>query len=228
MGAQIVAELCGAAPGETILDACAGLGGKTAHLAALAGNRASIQAADVAPAKLRQTGELAARLGARGVTTVTADLTRPLPGPARYHRILLDAPCAGLGVLRRHPEALFRRAAADLPQLAARQAQMMDALAPQVLPGGSLTYSVCTFDRAECESVVETFLRAHPEFRIEPPAAAAAPGGVSAASTAAAPPLAGVPWAALTDAAGYVRTWPHRHDADAFFAVRLRAAAKVG
>jgi 16S rRNA (cytosine967-C5)-methyltransferase len=224
VGAQIVAELCGAAPGETILDACAGLGGKTAHLAALAQNGAAIEAADVAPAKLRQTAELAARLGARGVTTLVSDLTRPQPGPARYHRILLDAPCAGLGVLRRHPEALFRRAAADLPGLAQQQAQMLDALAPLVLPGGSLTYSVCTFDRAECESVVEVFLRAHGNFRVEAPSAGvASPADVSGLST----PAPRVPWAALTDAAGYVRTWPQHHDADAFFAVRLRAAGGV-
>src|SRR6185369_6138626 len=160
-----------------------------------------------------------ARLGARGVTTLTADLTQPQPGPARYHRVLLDAPCAGLGVLRRHPEALFRRAAADLPELAAQQARLLDALAPQVLPGGSLVYSVCTFDRVECEDVVEAFLARHPRFRIEPPAAAPDVSGRSAPATGEAP---SVPWAALTDAAGYVRTWPQHHDADAFFAVRLR------
>jgi len=220
VGAQIVAELCGAEAGETILDACAGQGGKTAHLCALAGNRAAVEAADVAPAKLRETRELVARLGARGVTTTVTNLTRPQPGPARYHRVLLDAPCAGLGVLRRHPEALFRRTAGDLGELAEQQGRMLNAVAPLVLPGGSLIYSVCTYDRAECEAVVEGFLRAHPDFRIEPPAESV----VSIASSTAAPDAAArVPWAALTDGAGYVRTWPHRHDADAFFAVRLRA-----
>ncbi len=73
VGAQVVAELCGAAPGERILDACAGLGGKSAHLAALAANEAEIDAADIAPAKLRQARELGRRLGVRGLTTVTAD-----------------------------------------------------------------------------------------------------------------------------------------------------------
>ncbi len=132
---------------------------------------------------------------------------------ARYHRVLLDAPCAGLGVLRRHPEALARRAPADLAALAAMQAQMLDTVAPLVLPGGSLTYSVCTFDRQECEAVIEGFLRAHPMFRVERADAAGAASG----------PASSIPWAALTDARGFVRTWPHRHDADAFFAVRLRA-----
>jgi 16S rRNA (cytosine967-C5)-methyltransferase len=219
VGAQVVAELCGAAPGERILDACAGLGGKSAHLAALADNRAEIEAADIARDKLSQTRELAERLGVRGLTTRAADLTRPpADAAARYHRVLLDAPCAGLGVLRRHPEALGRRAPADLEAMAEQQGRMLDVLAPLVLPGGSLVYSVCTFDRAECESMVGAFLASHPGFHIEAPAAA--PAG-------AAPPAgrAGVPWAALTDASGFVRTWPQRHDADAFFAVRLRAEA---
>jgi 16S rRNA (cytosine967-C5)-methyltransferase len=212
VGAQVVAELCGAAPGERILDACAGLGGKSAHLAALAGNEAEIDAADISPAKLRQTRELGRRLGVRGLTTITADLTKPWPDPARrYHRVLLDAPCSGLGVLRRHPEALARRTPGDLAALSAEQSRMLETVAPLVLPGGSLTYSVCTFDREECEAVVETFLGTHPMFRIEQETGPA--------------PASGIPWAVLTDPHGYVRTWPHRHDADAFFAVRLRADA---
>jgi 16S rRNA (cytosine967-C5)-methyltransferase len=211
LGAQVVAELCGAAPGERILDACAGLGGKSAHLAALAGNGAAIDAVDISPAKLRQAREQAARLGAEGLTTLAADLTQPLPGaPRRYDRILLDAPCAGLGVLRRHPEALFRRAPADLPTLARQQGALLDALAPLLRPGGALVYSVCTFDRQECEAVVSAFLGRHPELRVESPAGSPPAGSA-------------VPWASLTDASGFVRTWPHRHDADAFFAVRLRA-----
>jgi 16S rRNA (cytosine967-C5)-methyltransferase len=238
VGAQVVAELCGAAPGERILDACAGLGGKSAHLAALAENRAEIDAVDISPAKLRQARELARRLGVEGLTTLAADLTRPWPTSGRrYHRVLLDAPCAGLGVLRRHPEALVRRTPADLPALAAKQTRMLETVAPLVLPGGLLVYSVCTFDRTECEEVVARFLAARPDFRIESPldipgTAPARSGEPSAphpdaAPSAAAPsvtaPLATtVDWASVTDEAGLVRTWPQRHDADAFFAVRLR------
>jgi 16S rRNA (cytosine967-C5)-methyltransferase len=141
------------------------------------------------------------------VTTAVADVARPLADPTpRYHRILLDAPCSGLGVLRRHPEALFRRAAGDLAALADQQARMLAAVAPLLLPGGSLTYSVCTFERQECEDVVEAFLRDHPAFRIEAPAEGR------------------VPWSRLAGpgGAGWVRTWPHRDDADAFFGVRMR------
>jgi 16S rRNA (cytosine967-C5)-methyltransferase len=204
-GAQVVAELCGARPGERILDACAGLGGKSAHLAALAGNEARIRAVDLAPSKLAEARGSFTRLGVANVETAIVDLTHPLADPeARFERILLDAPCSGLGVLRRHPEALLRRSADDLSRLAGQQARMLATLAPHVAAGGVLTYSVCTFDRVECEDVVEAFLRARPDFRVEAPEASSR-----------------VPWARLTDAAGFVRTWPQRDDADAFFAARL-------
>ena len=211
-GAQVVAELCGAAPGERILDACAGVGGKTAQLLALAGDRAQVDALDIAPAKLDEARRTLERLGLASARLATADLTRPLSDPTpRYDRILLDAPCSGLGVLRRHPEALLRRAPADLAALAGQQLRMLGTVAPALRPGGLLVYAVCTFDRQECESVVSAFLQAHPRFTPEPASAA---GGR-------------VPWAALADASGAlrtsVRTWPQRDDADAFFAVRLRA-----
>ena len=111
-------------------------------------------------------------------------------------------------MLRRHPEALLRRAPADLAALAAQQLAMLAALAPALRPGGLLTYAVCTFERQECEEVVAAFLRAHPTFRRSSRPSAA--GGR-------------VPWGRSPDASGAVRTWPQRDDADAFFAVRLRA-----
>lgn len=191
LGAQMVVELAGARPGERILDACAGLGGKSAHLAALASNKASIEAVDISGSKLKQAVDHFKRLGVQGVTTRVADLTRPLADATRrFDRVLLDAPCAGLGVLRRHPEALARLNAADLPALAARQRQLLATVAPLLVSGGTLTYSVCTFERGEGEEVVTDFLGKNPNFRVDQP---------------------------------FLRTWPHRQDADAFFAVRLRA-----
>jgi 16S rRNA (cytosine967-C5)-methyltransferase len=212
-GAQVIAELCGAVPGERILDACAGVGGKTAHLLALAAGGAQVEAADISEPKLREAERTLQRLGLGPARLTVADLTRPLADPAaRYDRILLDAPCSGLGVLRRHPEALLRRAAADLNALAAGQRRLLASLAPAVRPGGLLVYAVCTFDAAECDQVVAAFLRDHPRFQVEPATSA---GGR-------------VPWPRLTvtegPAAGAVRTWPQRDDADGFFAVRLRAA----
>ncbi|HEX3696445.1 MAG TPA: 16S rRNA (cytosine(967)-C(5))-methyltransferase RsmB [Polyangia bacterium] len=189
-GAQRVVALAGAAPGERILDACAGVGGKSAHLAALADGKARIDAVDIASAKLDEARRLFARLGVGGVTTRAADLTEPWTGERGYDRVLLDAPCSGLGVLRRHPEALARRQPDELTALAEIQARLLDTVAPLVRAGGTLTYSVCTFERAEGDDVVARFLERHPAFRLDEPA---------------------------------IRTWPHRDDADAFFAVRLRA-----
>ena len=206
----MVAELCGAAPGERILDACAGGGGKTAHLLALSGGQAQVDAVDKAPAKLHDASRTLQRLGLTSARLVAGDLTRPLDSSLTtlgYHRILLDAPCSGLGVLRRHPEALTRRSPDDLAALAAQQLAMLATVAPALRPGGLLTYAVCTFERQECEEVVAAFLRAHPTFQIEPATAA---GGR-------------VPWGQLMDPSGAVRTWPQRDDADAFYAVRLRA-----
>jgi len=209
-GAQIVAELCGAAAGERILDACAGNGGKTGHLLALAGDRAQIDAMDLSQAKLDEGTRTLRRLGAVSAQAIAADLTQPLADPTpRYHRILLDAPCSGLGVLRRHPEALLHRSPDDFAPLAAQQLRMLDIVAPALLPGGLLTYAVCTFEKQECEEVVAAFLTGHPGFAVEPASEA---GGR-------------VPWADLMIASGAVRTWPQRDDADAFFAVRLRASS---
>jgi len=203
-GAQLVVELCGARPGERILDACAGSGGKSAHLAALADDGARVDAVDLSAPKLSEARQTFARLGVTGVTTTAADLTLPFGDGVPFDRVLLDAPCSGLGVLRRHPEALGRRTPADLPRLAGQQASLLATVAPLVAAGGTLTYSVCTFDKVECEDVVAAFLGAHPDFRVEAP-----------------PPSPRVPWERLVDAAGFVRTWPHRDDADAFFAARL-------
>jgi 16S rRNA (cytosine967-C5)-methyltransferase len=208
-GAQLVAELCGAAADERILDACAGVGGKTSHLLALAGGRARVDALDVAADKLDEARATVRRLGLEGATFATADLTRPLADPSpRYDRILLDAPCSGLGVLRRHPELLLRRTSDDLTTFATQQLQMLATVAPALKPGGLLTYAVCTFDRRECEDVVAAFLRRHASFRVEPAGAA----------------LGRVEWPRLVEPSGAIRTWPQRDGADAFFAVRLRSS----
>lgn len=186
LAAQQVARLLGAAPGETLLDACAGVGGKSTHLAQLTGDAARIDAADLSERKLELSADHARRLGLRAIRTIACDLTDPaVPLAASYDRILLDAPCTGLGVLRRHPEAKWRRRPEDARALAALQARLLAALLPRLRPGGTLVYSVCTYTDEEG------------------PAQVAALGD---AVTPAGPPL---------------RTWPHRHDADAFFAQAL-------
>ncbi|MBI5480146.1 MAG: 16S rRNA (cytosine(967)-C(5))-methyltransferase RsmB [Deltaproteobacteria bacterium] len=206
LGAQAVGRLCGAAPGERILDACAGVGGKSTHLAELAAGGALIDAADRSARKLALLIEHARRLGAAGITPVEVDLAAPGARlAAAYDRVLLDAPCTGLGVLRRHPELKWRREAADVARLAAVQAQLLGALAPRVRVGGVLVYSVCTVTPAEGAGQVARFLERHPGFRLEAPDEPAV--------------------APLLDAHGLLRTLPHRHDADGFVAARLRRHA---
>lgn len=205
LGAQLVVRLLGTEPGEHILDACAGMGGKSTYLAALSRDGATIDAADLSPSKLALAQDHAQRLGMKSIRLLQADLTRQdAPLAPSYDRVLLDAPCSGLGVLRRHPEAKWTRTPADVQSLAKLQAALLAALAPRVRPGGLFVYAVCTFTEEEGPAQLERFLHTHGDFQVEPA------GNVEAA-------LAG-----LTAADGTLRTWPHRDDADAFYAVRLR------
>lgn len=204
---MLIAHLLAPQPQETILDACAAPGGKTTHIAALTGNTGRLLALDLHPQRVDLIVEGARRLGAKGVETRPWDLTTP-PGflaPASFDRVLLDAPCSGLGVLRRNPEIRWRRGAADLPLLAALQRTLLGNVAPLVRPGGTLLYSVCTLTPEETTAVIDDFLTAHPEFM---------PCDLHQSVPVA--------WHPLLDDQGRLRTFPHRHGGmDAFFAVRL-------
>lgn len=149
-GAQLVAEAARPRAGQKILDACAGVGGKATHLAELIDDAGAIDAADLSATKLGLLGETARRLGLACIRPVTCDLLDPAaPLGASYDLIVLDAPCTGLGVLRRHPDAKWRLGPGDVPRLAQLQRQLLDAVVPRLAPGGTLVYSVCTFTRAE-------------------------------------------------------------------------------
>ena len=149
-GAQLVGLIAAPRPGQRILDACAGVGGKSTHLAELSGDAAQIDAADQSATKLDLAGEAARRLGITSLSRVVCDLLDPAASlAAAYDLIVLDAPCSGLGVLRRHPDAKWRLKPADVPRLAQLQRQLLDAVAPRLAPGGALVYSVCTLTRAE-------------------------------------------------------------------------------
>ena len=149
-GAQLVGLIAAPRPGQHILDACAGVGGKSTHLAELSGDAAQIDAADQSATKLALAGEAARRLGITSLSRVTCDLLDPAaPLATAYDLIVLDAPCSGLGVLRRHPDAKWRIKPDDVPRLAQLQRQLLDAVVPRLAPGGALIYSVCTFTRTE-------------------------------------------------------------------------------
>lgn len=174
-GAQLVGHTAAPRAGQRILDACAGVGGKSTHLAELTDDGAAIDAADLNKTKLDLLAQTAKRLGLSSIRRHACDLLDPkAPLADAYDLIVLDAPCSGLGVLRRHPDAKWRLVPADVPRLADLQRQLLDAVVPRLAPGGALVYSVCTFTRAEgpdqvAALVARTGLRVVAEHRSWPP-----------------------------------------------------------
>ncbi|MGH7328223.1 MAG: RsmB/NOP family class I SAM-dependent RNA methyltransferase, partial [Polyangiaceae bacterium] len=165
-GAQLVALALGASPGETILDACAGRGNKTALLAHLVGENGSVDAADSHPKKLERLAIEVLRTHARARNTFALDWTVGSGDVAlgSYDRVLVDAPCSGTGTIRKRPEIFARREASDLGELANRQTSILSRASQAVRPGGALVYAVCSVLREECEEVVARFAENHAEF----------------------------------------------------------------
>lgn len=204
---QLVAAFVGVAPGDRALDACAAPGGKALVLAAGTGPRGLVVAADLRPRRVDLLARTLRASGAVAVRVVRADAARPLPFAAVFDVVLLDAPCSGLGTLRRDPEIRWRRGPDDLPRLAAAQRQMLAQAAAAVRPGGRLVYATCSSEADENEEVVSGFLAARSDFEEVPGTATG---------------LAGSPAEAVLDEAGRLRTWPFRHGLEAFFAAMLR------
>jgi 16S rRNA (cytosine967-C5)-methyltransferase len=146
LGSQWVAWAVPASAGDSVLDVCAAPGGKATAIAA---RGAVVVAADLQEQRVGLVASNAARLGATGVLAVIADATTPPFAPRSFQHVLLDAPCSGLGTLRRRADARWRIQPGDVTQLAVLQQRMIDACAPLVAPGGSFTYSVCTLLAAE-------------------------------------------------------------------------------
>lgn len=149
--AQLVGYAVAPRPGERVLDACAAPGGKAIHLAELMGDCGEVVAADVSPARLALVEENCRRMGVKSVRTVAADLSRPGAAAAlgAFDRILVDAPCTGLGVLRRHPEGKWQKSEGLIARYAATQSAILRSVAPLVKPGGVLVYSTCSTEREE-------------------------------------------------------------------------------
>lgn len=204
---MLITHLLEAQPGEAILDACAAPGGKTTHIAALTGNQARILALDKHPQRVELINQGVARIGCHGIEARCWDLTEKpaFLEPGSFDRILVDAPCSGLGVLRRNPESRWSRRPADIQTLAELQQTLLGHVATLLRPGGHLLYSVCTFTAMETTAVVKNFLASHPGFAQEDFRS-----------------LVPAEWLELTTDSGCVRTLPHHHDGmDAFFAARF-------
>jgi 16S rRNA (cytosine967-C5)-methyltransferase len=173
---QLVAAHVGAGAGERILDLCAAPGGKSTAMAA--GGPALVVAADLSAERTKVVAANAARLGAGSVVTLVADGTRPPFPPGAFDRILVDAPCSGLGVLRRRPDARWRVRPADVARLADLQRRLLAAAVPLVRPGGLLVYSVCTLTASETRAVDGWMARTFPELvPAVPPGAPWQPAG---------------------------------------------------
>ncbi|MBI3770919.1 MAG: 16S rRNA (cytosine(967)-C(5))-methyltransferase RsmB [Deltaproteobacteria bacterium] len=203
---QLVALLLDPQPGTRVLDVCAAPGGKATYVAELVGSRGLVVAFDRRRRGAAAIATGARRLGIMRLAVGTADARRlPLAVHERFDRILVDAPCSGLGTLRAHPEVRWSRGPADVLRLAALQAEILHAATAHLAPGGALVYATCTLSAAENEGVVEPWLAAHPELERDHAAAHLAPAA-----------------AALVDASGALRTLPHRHRLDGFYALRVR------
>ncbi|MFH1026570.1 MAG: 16S rRNA (cytosine(967)-C(5))-methyltransferase RsmB [Pseudomonadota bacterium] len=202
---QLAGIFLNAQPGERILDACAAPGGKATHLAQIMDNQGELLAMDISRNKLPLIQEAAQRLGISILSTRAADLLQSAALPANaFDRVLLDAPCSGLGVIRRNPEAKWRLTPADFTRLATTQKTMLKNAARLLKPGGVLVYSTCSTTVEENEAVVRDFLSRQGDCVLEN--------------------LNNIfpNYGELFTEEGMFRAWPHRHAMDGFFAARMR------
>jgi 16S rRNA (cytosine967-C5)-methyltransferase len=201
---QLVPLVVGARPGDRVLDLCASPGGKATAMIADMEDTGLLAACDVRPARLALLRKAVARSGAAHLHVVRVPSSGPLPFTAGFDRVLVDAPCSGLGTIRRDPDIRWRRTAADLPRLARDQVLLLTRAASVVGHGGRLVYATCSSEPEENEEVIDAFLATHSEFhlsdlRVDTPKA-----------------LTG-----LVDDRGMLRTLPFVHGLEAFFAAAL-------
>jgi 16S rRNA (cytosine967-C5)-methyltransferase len=162
---MLVARIVDPQPGEHVLDLCAAPGGKTTHLAALMGDGGKIVAVERHPGRAAALERNCARMHASSVRVEVGDAVVPrTDGP--FDRILVDAPCSGLGTLQARPDLRWRRQREAIAELAELQGRILAAAARSLAPGGTLVYSVCTISRAEGDDVVESFLRKHRDYSL--------------------------------------------------------------
>jgi 16S rRNA (cytosine967-C5)-methyltransferase len=196
---QLVALLAGEHPGPLVLDACASPGGKATAIAAqlTAGNL--LVACDVRARRIGLLRRTIALTGVENVRVVQADLLRPLPFGRVFSCVIVDAPCSGLGTLRRDPDLRWRRQADDLPALARAQLQMLDHAQEVVAPGGRMIYATCSSEPEENEQVIDDVRDRWPAFH-------------SIHAATAHPALT-----ETADARGHLRTSPDEHGLEMFF-----------
>ncbi len=206
-GSQLLALLTEARRGEMVVDFCAGAGGKTLALGAMMRNTGRLYAFDVSAHRLAALKPRLARSGLSnvypaGIAHERDDRIKRLAG--KIDRVLVDAPCSGLGTLRRNPDLKWRQSPQAVAELVAKQAAILASASRLLKPGGRLVYATCSLLKAENEEIAAAFSAAHPDF--EP---------LDAAEVLA---RQNVPDAASLTSGGYLRLWPHQHATDGFFA----------
>jgi len=207
-GSQLLALLTGAKRGEMVADFCAGAGGKTLALGAMMRNTGRLYAFDVSGHRLAALKPRLARSGLSNVYPVQIaherdDRIKRLAG--KIDRVLVDAPCSGLGTLRRNPDMKWRQSPESVQELSVKQAAILASAARLVKPGGRLVYATCSLLQAENESIAQAFGAEHAaSFRVLPAAEALRRAQVADAETLV--------------SGDFMRLWPHRHGTDGFFA----------
>ena len=198
--AQLVSHLLAPQPDEVIIDACAAPGGKTTHIAELMGDRGTIWACDRAQSRLKKVQENAQRLKLHSITLRAVD-SRYSEFAQLADRVLVDAPCSGLGTLGKRPDLRWRQTPLKVKELAELQGELLDKAATWVKPRGVLVYATCTLNSLENEAVVNSFLARHANWQIVPPSTEAI---------------------AFATPSGFVKVWSHRYYMDGFFMVKLQ------
>ncbi len=207
--AQLVSHLLDPQVGDVVIDACAAPGGKTTHIAELMGDEGRIWACDRAVSRLRKLRENAQRLQLRSIQICTGDSRNFSQFTNSADRVLLDAPCSGLGTLHRRPDIRWRVTPATVQELSVLQRELLERASTWVKPGGTLVYATCTLHPQENEDVIQPFLDHHSCWKIEPP------------------PLDS-PFSAFGTPQGWIKVWPHRYQMDGFFMVQLKLRQNQG
>lgn len=199
--AQLVSHCVNPLPDETVIDACAAPGGKATHLAELMGDRGVVWACDKTQSRLKKVQQNCDRLGLQSVQIETADSRTLTQFTDQADRVLVDAPCSGLGTLHRHADARWRQTPATVQGLATLQAELLDQAATWVKPLGTLIYATCTLHPTENENQIEHFLTTHPDWKLQP--------------------IVNLPGSKFVSSEGWIKVLPHQHSMDGFFMAQL-------
>lgn len=199
--AQLVTHLLDPQPGETVIDACAAPGGKTTHIAELMEDRGQIIACDRAEKRLKKVRENAARLQLQSIQIEAGDSRDRSEFVNIADRVLLDAPCSGLGTLHKRPDLRWRQTDRAIRELFELQKELLEQAATWVKPKGILVYATCTLNILENEKVIQLFLENHSNWSIQFPSHVVPRNWI--------------------ETEGWIKIFPHQHDMDGFFMVGL-------